>query len=172
MFSTWIVHLRFKGHLLWALSIHLPFAYISQIPPQGDMQRIRGYFTESLSLLPFPDNKVVIISCRAHPRERVLGDLERSCRSVTMFAAVLGTVSSTAACQHPAQLWVGFIGEPGGSEVMCRPVPANPLGRPTSSLHFKGTNPMGRGCKHCPKDKLHRHLRRKHTANLSGLLFP
>lgn len=81
MFSTWIVHLHFKGHLLWALSIHLPFAYISQIHPQGDLQRIRGYFTESLSLLPFPDNKVVIISCRAHPRERVFGDLERSCHS-------------------------------------------------------------------------------------------
>lgn len=136
------------------------------------MQRTWGCFTESLSSQPFPDNKVVILSCWVYPGERVLGDLEWSCPSMTVFAAVLGTASPSATCQHPAQLWVGSTGEPSRSQVTNQPVPANPPCRRTSFQHYIGTNPAGRGSNHYPKDILRRHLRGKCTACVLGLLFP
>lgn len=88
---------------------------------------------------------------------------------MALFAAALGTA---AACQHPAQLWVGSTGEPSRSDVTYQPVPASPLCSPTCCQPHKGTSPAGHGCNHYPKGTLHRLLRGKGTTSLLGLLFP
>lgn len=137
------------------------------------MQRIQGYLTESHRSLPFPDNKVVVIPCWAYLRERAWGDQSGTAYSqatqVALFAAVLGIATAS---QHPAQPWVGSTGEPSGSEVMYQPVAASPPCSPMSFQLHKGTSPAWCDCNHYSEGTVHRHLSRKGTASLLGLLFP
>lgn len=137
------------------------------------MQRIQGYLTESHRSLPFPDNKVVVIPCWAYLRERAWGDQSGTAYSqatlVALFAAVLGTATAS---QHPAQPWAGSTGEPSGSEVMYRPVAASPPCSPMSFQLHKGASPARCDCNHYSEGTVHRHLSRKGTVSLLGLLFP
>lgn len=135
------------------------------------MQRIQVYLTSHRSL-PFPDNKVVVIPCWAYLRGEGMRWSEWDCLlpspQVALFAAVLGIATAS---QHPAQPWVGSTGEHSGSEVMYQPVAASPPCSPMSFQLHKGTSPWC-DCNHYSEGTVHRHLSRKGTASLLGLLFP